>query len=395
MATILLVIIYICFIGLGIPDSLFGSAWPTIYRELALPIGYANFVTIIISGCTILSSILSVKITKKIGTGGITAISTVMTAVALICISVSSDFIFICIFSVPLGLGAGGIDAALNDYVANNYKSIQMNFLHCFYGIGVAASPFLMSIALAGDGGWRGGYRIMFCIQLAISVIALAALPLWLKCKRLNNKNDTSETDRKGVSHGLVAAIKNGSVRQSWLVFFSSCAIEYTCSTWGSSYLVDTIGMAVDKAALIITFYYVGITLGRFLSGILSYKLSNKLLIFIGQGIVLTAIILLFMPLPPLASGIALFLIGMGNGPIFPNMLYLGPRIAPDLDSQAIISTQMTSSYIGILAMPAVFGLIAQNISVRLFPAFLAVMFTILLVSTLFLSKKLPNNVKE
>lgn len=374
MTTLLLIIIYITFIGLGIPDSIFGTAWPAIYTEFNLPVSWANMISLTISGGTIISSLLATKLIPRLGTGRITAISTVLTAVGLLGFSLSNDFLFLWLMAIPLGLGAGAIDTALNNYVALHYSSSQMSFLHCFYGLGVSCSPFLMSLALAENANWRGGYRTVFYIQLAISLLSIVTLPIW---KKVGTSEEVEETT---ASTSLLSLLKTPKFYLVGSVFFSSCAVEYICGNWGSTFLVEAKNYSVDRAASIITFYYVGITLGRFLSGVLASKWSSRRIVWVGQALVGIAILLLLLPLPAFFSGVCLFLIGLGNGPIFPNMLYLTPEHFGKERSQSAMSLQMVLAYFGILFAPALFGIFAQKFSVSLFPPFLATFYAIMLI---------------
>lgn len=383
MTVVLLVVIYISFIGLGIPDSLFGAAWPAIYTEMNIPVSWANFVTILISAGTIVSSLFSAKLINYLGTAKITAVSTTITAVALYGFSCSTNIIWMCIFSIPLGLGAGAIDTSLNNYVALHYKAVHMNFLHCFYGIGVSLSPFLMSLALS-DNSWRSGYKTVFLFQLCIAILTIISIPLWEKVQH-SSKTISTENGRTVVFSKL---LKNKKIRMSCMSFFGSCGLEYTCGVWGSTFLVISRGIPADTAAFLITFYYVGMALGRFLSGILSISINSTRIIKLGQAITLAAIIIIILPFPAYISGIALFMIGLGNGPVFPNMLHLTPEnFGKDL-SQSVMGVQMAASYFGIMLSPALFGLISQNISVSLFPYYLLIMFAIMLVGGNYLLNK-------
>lgn len=368
MSTLLLVIIYITFIGLGIPDSIFGTAWPAIYAEFALPVSWANFITLTISGGTILSSLFSAKLIRRFGTERVTAVSTVLTAAALWGFSVSEHFVFLWLMALPLGLGAGAIDTALNNYVALHYSSSHMNFLHCFYGIGVSCSPFLMSLSLAESANWRGGYRTVFYIQLAIALLSTLTLPLWKRVRTGENAEESAPSVR------FRSILKMPKLYTVGLTFIGSCALEYTCGNWGSTFLVAAKGFSVDRAASIVTFYYVGMTLGRFLSGVLAAKFTSRQLVFAGQSLVITAILLLLLPFPAIVSGVALFLIGLGNGPIFPNMIYLTPEHFGKENSQSAMGLQMVLSYVGILCAPALFGVLAQKLGVSLLPIYLAIL---------------------
>ena len=378
MATLLLIVIYIAFIGLGVPDSLFGTAWPAIYTDLNLPVSWASIVTIIVSCGTITSSLLSSWLISRFGTGKITAVSTLMTALALLGFSCSDSMLWLCLCAIPLGLGAGSIDTALNNYVALHYKASHMNFLHCFYGIGVSLSPYLMSLALS-KGTWEGGYRAVFWFQLAIAALTALALPLWKKVRHAQNGEEAEETPRV---LSFPALMKMPKVRMACLVFIGYCALEYTCGTWGSTFLVNAKGAAADTAARMVTFYYVGLALGRFLSGVLAGLLHSRQMVKIGQMILLAAVVSLFLPLPFAFCSVSLFFIGLGNGPIFPNMLHLTPELFGKDLSQAVIGAEMATSYIGVLLAPALFGLIAQNVTAALFPVYLLVLYALMITGT-------------
>lgn len=382
MATLLLLVIYLTFIGLGIPDSLFGAAWPAIYTELDLPVSWANFVTILISGGTIVSSLFSAKLIRRFKTAVITAVSTSLTAAALFGFSVSGSMVWLCLCAVPLGLGAGSIDTALNNYVALHYKATHMNFLHCFYGIGVSVSPFLMSLALSA-GSWRSGYRTVALLQTGIALVTIVSLPLW---KRAGH-SAAEEEQPYARNVGVIRLLLNPRVRRACLVFIGSCGLEYTCGVWGSTFLVQARGMKADAAALMITCYYVGIASGRFLSGLLSGRLTSRQLIKVGQGVTLAAVLLLLLPLPAFLSAAGLFLVGLGNGPVFPNMLHLTPERFGKPLSQPVMGVQMATSYIGIMLAPALFGIIAQNVSAGLFPWYLAILYGLMMTGSILLER--------
>ncbi len=395
MATLLLVVIYIAFIGLGVPDSLFGTAWPAIYQEFGVNISYASFVTLTISGCTVVSSLASARVLKRFGTPLVTAVSTSMTAAALLGFSCAqshggvSGMVFLCLLAVPLGLGAGSVDTALNNYVALHYKATHMNFLHCFYGIGVSLSPWLMSLALGTDNDWRSGYRYAFLLQLVIALITAASIPLW---KKAHGPQAEAQGEEAARLLPLREMARRPDIRSVWFIFIGSCALEYTCGSWGSTFLVQSKGMTAGDAAKIITFYYAGMALGRFLSGVLSSRLSGWILIRLGQGIVLTAIALTVLPLPSLAAAAGLFLIGLGNGPIFPNLIHLTPRnFGRDL-SWSVMGTQMAASYIGIMLMPPIFGILAQVFGTGLFPYYLLAMYFVMDLATYSLLHRLKKN---
>ena len=377
MATLLLLIIYIAFIGLGVPDSLFGAAWPAIYTEFGIPVSRGSLITMLISGGTILSSLLSAELIRRFGTGRITAFSTSLTAAALFGFSCSGNLLLLCLFAVPLGLGAGAIDTALNNYVALHYRASHMNFLHCFYGIGVSLSPLLMSLALS-EGSWRSGYRTAFRLQAGIALLTILTLPLW---KKVSAASGQEEEAAEAV--GFFRLLKDSRVRMACLVFIGSCGLEYTCGNWGSTFLVTSKGLEADAGAGMITLYYVGIAAGRFLSGILSFRLGSRRLVLMGQAVVLAALLLLCLPGLAL-PGLGLFLVGLGNGPVFPNMLHLTPRIFGKELSQSVMGVQMAASYVGILLAPALFGVIAQEMGAALFPGWLFFLYLLMMAGSCF-----------
>ena len=375
MATLLLIVIFIDFIGLGIPDSLFGAAWPAINSDFGLPISAANAVTVTMTVCSIISSLMSAKLTEKFSTSKIAAVSTALTAVGLFGFSISKNIYMMFFFTLFLGFGAGAIDAVLNNYVAVHYRASHMNFLHCFYGIGVTLSPYLMSLALKNR-SWQSGYRLAFIIQLVISIIAFASLPLWQKNGRLSESSD-----EKIEKSSFAELIKLPGIKSTWLVFFGSCALEYVSGTWSSSFLVNSRGITVDRAALFVTVYYGGIALGRFLSGIFSSKLKPQQIISIGTILIIPAIVLVSQPFIPNLIAVGMFLIGLGNGPLYPNMVHLTPIRFGAQRSQAVMGSQMAAAYIGILSMPTLTGFLAQKFSTDIFPYCLAVLYGIMLIS--------------
>lgn len=378
MATILLIVIYIAFIGLGIPDSLFGTAWPAIYTEFELPISFASFVTVIISCGTIVSSVVSAKVIRRFGTDKVSAFSTAMTAAALLGFSYSGNLIAMCLFAVPLGLGAGAIDTALNNYVALHYSATHMSFLHCFYGIGVSVSPYVLSLVISGTYGWRGGYKIAFGIQLVIALILLFTLPIWSKAH--GSGNTSAEKEMKVLTFREIIQIPG--VTLMWGLFITSCAIEYTCGGWGSTFLVEYKHVLPEHAAKIVMYYYIGMALGRFLSGVLAARLNSWQIIKIGQCILGAALVILLLPVPTALSAASLFMVGLGNGPLFPNFNYLTPQNFGEEVSQSVIGTQMAASYVGIMAAPAVCGILGQTLSMGIFPIYLLVFYFIMLVTT-------------
>ncbi len=374
MATLLLIVIYIGFIGLGVPDSLFGAAWPAIYGDFHLPVSYNMFVSLTCSVCTLFSSLLSSRVINRFGTAKVTAVSTAMTALALLLASVSGEFIFLVLLAIPLGFGGGAIDAGLNNYVALHYNAKQMSFLHCFYGVGVSISPYILSFALNGAGGWRGGYRWVAALQIAISAIVIFTLPLW---KKVAEKPGMAE--EKPVTLTVPQLLKVRGLKPVWLMFFTSCTVEYLCNAWGATFLVEHKGMAEADAAGTVTLYFVGLALGRFLSGLLSGKLTPKKLVILGQAVLAVAVVLLFLPVPP---WMGLLLVGLGVGPIYPNLMHLTPGFFGREVSQSVMGSQMAAASLAFVLTPFVFAPLAQNIGLWLFPVYLAAMGVLLAVGT-------------
>ena len=390
MATALLIIIYIAFIGLGIPDSLFGTAWPAIYSEFELPISFGSFVTIIISCGTVLSSVISSKIISRLGTNKVSAYSTLLTALALLGFSFAPNLWVMCFWAIILGIGAGAIDVALNNYVAIHYSATHMSFLHCFYGVGVSVSPYILSLVIAGNFGWRGGYRIAFAIQLIITLLLFLSLPLWRKAH--GGENESEENTHKDLSFGSV--LKIPGVKMMCSLFIASCAIECTCGGWGSTFLVEYKHLPAEKAAQIIMIYYIGMTLGRFLSGVLAAKLHSWKIIKLGQIVLGLALLLLILPGGVYLCALGMFLIGLGNGPLFPNFNYLTPENFGSDISQSIIGIQMASAYIGIMVAPAVCGLLGQVFGMVIFPFYLIVFYAIMIPVTIRIKTVLKRNAK-
>lgn len=384
MSTLLLVIIYISFIGLGIPDSLFGTAWPAIYMEFQIPISYASVVTVITCLGTITASMFSAKLIKRFGTNVVSAFSTALTAIGLCGFLFSGNMLMLCVCAIPLGLGAGAIDTALNNYVALHYSATHMSFLHCFYGVGVSVSPFILSLVISGKYGWRGGYGIALIIQMCIVVILFASLPIWKKAhgKSVTDQaqEDTPEPEMKALS--LKEILHIPGVKLMCIMFITSCTIECTCGGWGSTFLVEYKHLSADKAAAIITFYYVGMTLGRFLSGVLATKLHSWQIIHIGQALLGVALVILLLPLSATVSAVALFLIGLGNGPLFPNFNYLTPQNFGAAVSQSVMGTQMASAYVGVMVAPVICGILGQMFGMGIFPFYLMIFYVIMIFAT-------------
>lgn len=377
MATILLVFIYIFYIGLGVPDSLLGAAWPAIYSELSVPVSYASFISSIISCGTVFSSLFSTRVIAKLGTPRVTVLSTSLTAIALLGFSCSHNFLWHCICGIPLGIGAGSIDTALNNYVALHYTSMQINFLHCFYGVGVTVSPYLMSLALSDNMNWRGGYRTVFFIQLTIAALSVISLPIWKKVKQALPQEEPIRV------LSLSQMLRRRKIWASCGVFLGISSLESTCLIWGSTYLSESVGMSADVAAALITFYFIGMTVGRLLSGLLTIKYSDWQIIFSGQAVIFVAIILLLMQTNAIITALGLFLIGLGNGPIFPNITHLTPGLYSKETSQSIIGIEMAFSNLSIMLTPILFGVVTTYTGVAIFPKFLLIMFLIMIGCTI------------
>ena len=376
MYSFLLVIIYIAFISLGLPDSLIGSAWPVMQTQLGVPVSFAGIITMIIAGGTIVSSLLSHRLTRKLGAGLVTAISVLMTAVALLGFSTSHSFVFLCLWAIPYGLGAGAVDAALNNYVALHYASRHMSWLHCFWGIGAAVSPYIMSYCLIGGYGWNSGYGIVGVVQIILVALLFISLPLW-KRKSTENKQG-EEVTAKALS--IPQALKIKGVPLILITFFAYCALEQTTGLWASSYLVQYRGVDTNVAARFASLFFLGITVGRFLCGFIADKLGDKLLIRTG---ILTAMIgAIFIALPIKVDEVALaglIIIGFGCAPIYPAIIHSTPFNFGKENSQAIIGIQMASAYVGTTFMPPLFGMIASQINIGLYAPYLLLFAVIML----------------
>ena len=378
MSTLLLIVIYAAFIGLGLPDSLFGTAWPAIYTDFHLPIAYGSFVSVTVACGTIISSLMSTRLIKRFGTSKVAAFSTLLTAVALLGFAFVPNIWFMVLLAVPLGIGAGSIDVGLNNYVALHYSATVMSFLHCFYGIGVSISPYILSLVISGEGGWRRGYLIAAAIQTGISVLLFVTLPVWKKAhpERLSEEAE----DMKVLS--LKEALSTPGVRSMCSLFFASCAIECSCSGWGSTFLVEHRHLTTEQAARVILLYYVGMAVGSFLSGALASKVHSWEVVKKGQIILGAAVILLFIPGSGILYVLAFFLVGLGNGPMFPNFNYLTPESFGKDVSQSIISVQMAFSYVGIMLGPMLCGLIGQAWGMFIFPPYLLLLYAAMAVIT-------------
>ncbi len=382
MLATLFAVILISFIGVGLPDSVLGVAWPEMYSEFGLPISMAGYISASVSVGTIISSILSARLINKFGTGLVTAASTLLTAVALFGYAFTCEPLFFFILAVPLGLGAGAVDTGLNAFVATHYSASSMCFLHCSYGLGVMASPLIMSIALRG-GGWRQGYIIVALIQAVITLITFISLPMWKKAE----KTDAQNLFFASKALTLKELVKIPGVVYSALAFLFICALELTAGGWCSSYFVNTRGIPSENAALITMLFYIGFILGRLISGFLADRVGSSILLKISAGLIIPSVILFALPLPIPLSGGALFFTGMAIGPIYPNLMHLTPKLFGIETAGAVIGFQQSATYIGIMAAPWLFGILADSFSTLLLPYFLLLMLIFYIITLLALMK--------
>ncbi len=376
MVHILLAIIYFGFISLGLPDAVLGSAWPVVSAQLGAPLSSLGVLTVIIAAGTIVSSLFSDRITKALGVQAVCAISVGMTAVALLGYANSTSFIMLCLWSVPYGLGAGGIDAALNNYVALHYSSRHMSWLHCMWGVGATAGPYIMGSVLSGGGVWNTAFIIIFVIQAVLTVMLTLSRPIWQKSTEEGHSDEHRSKEPLSVKQILGVP----GVAMLCLTFFCYCAIEVTTGAWASSYLVDVKGTLPQTAASFAAFYYLGITIGRAVSGFLTMRFNDITMIRGSFAVVGVGILLFFLPFGTFFSLAGLILIGLGNAPIYPCIIHSTPAFFGKDKSQAIIGFEMASAYTGIMLMPALFGLLAENISLTLYPIFLLVILIAMVV---------------
>ncbi len=382
MLSMLLAIIYLAFISLGLPDSLLGSAWPIMRVQLGVPLSFAGIITMIISTGTIISSLMSSRLIKKFGAGLITAVSVGLTALALFGFSVSQSFILLCLFAIPYGLGAGAIDAALNNYVAVHYSSRHMSWLHAFWGVGVSISPYIMSHALSMNQNWQLGYRTVSLIQIALTAVMFLSLKLWDK------PGNDPEGNKSHRVLSLRQAVKIKGVPFVMISFLAFCAMEATAGLWASTYLVDFRGVSPETAASFAALFYLGETAGRFLNGFVADKFGDRTMIRVG-GLVMVAGILLIM-LPVGTNTLALLglvVLGLGAAPVYPCIIHSTPVNFGRENSQSLVGIQMASAYTGSTLMPPIFGLLAQFIHIGLYPYYLLAFAILMLVMTEKLNK--------
>lgn len=377
MLHLLLIIIYISFISLGLPDGLLGSAWPSMYGSLDVPVSYAGILSMLISGGTVVSALLCERLVKKLGTGLVTAISVAMTAVALFGFSASTTFGQLCLWSIPYGLGAGSVDAALNNFVALHYKSRHMSWLHCFWGVGCSVGPYAMAFFLTRGMGWNYGYFSIFVLQIVLTMILFLSLPLWKK-KAAESGSASQEADAKPI--GLKNTVKIRGVKEVMITFLCYCSLEQTAGLWAVSYIVLEKGLNAEVAAKWGALFYLGITVGRFLAGFISDKLGDRNMVRLGIGIIATGIVMVFLPFGMICTLIGLLTIGIGCAPIYPCLIHATPNNFGKDASQAVIGVQMASAYVGTTVMPTVFGWVSEGVGIGIFPIFLSVILVLMLV---------------
>ncbi len=376
MVSIVLVMIYVAFVGLGLPDPLLGAAWPLMHSDLQVPVSYMGMLSMIISGGTIISSLFTGAVTRRMGTGLLTAISVALTAAALLGFGLSDSFFALCLWAIPYGLGAGAVDAALNHYVAVHYAARHMNWLHCFWGVGTVVSPYIMGAVLSGGAGWQKGYACVAIIQAVISAALFVTVPKW-------EKPADDDTEEKG-SEKITARALLGSrgVPLMLAIFFCYCSMESTAGLWASSYLHEFKGVGAELAASCGALFYMGITLGRLLSGFITEKVGERRLIAAGMGIFTAAIVLIALDRNGYYLTMAgLFLTGLGCAPIYPSMLHLTPQFVGKEKALYLVGIQMASAYVGINLAPTLFGVLHDRIWNGLFPFYLLIFAVLMLFS--------------
>ena len=374
MIHILLVIIYLAFISLGLPDSLLGSAWPVMHMEFGVPISYAGAVSMIIAAGTIISSLLSDHLTRRLGTGRVTAISVGMTAAALFGFSISGTYRMLLLWAIPYGLGAGSVDAALNNYVALHYASRHMSWLHCFWGVGASVGPVIMGAAITGGMGWNGGYRIIGILQIILTAILVFSLPLWKGRGEEKKENEAAPLSLRQII-GIPGA------KSVMVCFFCYCALEQTTGLWASTFLVLRWNVSAEQAATLAGLFFIGITTGRVISGFATFKFNDSQMVRIGQGIMLAGIIIMLLPISKTLAMIGIVAIGVGCAPVYPSLIHSTPDHFGADKSQAIIGLQMASAYLGTCLMPPLFGVLANAPSIGLMPFYLLALLALMIVT--------------
>lgn len=399
MATMFLIIIFMAFISLGIPDSLLGSAWPVMYNDLGASFGSAGVLSMIVAGGTIVSSLASGKIIQRMGTGGVTLISCFLTAGALLGFSAAPSFMWLTILAIPLGIGAGAIDAALNNYVAENYKAHHMNWLHCFWGVGATTGPIIMSAYIADHSSWRGGYAAASMIQFSLVMILFVTLPLWKRvaASRERSGNELKQEHAESMVDGSVRAgvLRIRGVKPTLITFLLYCGVEATVGLWGASYLVGARNITAETAAGWISLYYGGITVGRLITGFITLKVHNRVLIRLGQLVSIAGGMIILLPVPAPLLMIGFILVGSGLAPIFPGLLHETPTRFGKENSARLMGYQMAVAYTGTTFLPPLFGIIATQTSVALFPIIVIALLIFMLLSAEKVNLVLNNQTKS
>ena len=375
MISLMLAIIYISFISLGLPDALLGAAWPIMHMELGVPISYAGGISILIAAGTVVSSLLSDRMTKWLGPGKVTAISVGMTAAALFGFSVSTHFWQLCLWAIPYGLGAGSVDASLNNYVALHYASRHMSWLHCMWGLGASVGPYVMGAALSGGMGWDSGYRYISIFQIILTAVIFFSLPMWKP-----RPDAVGENGKPAAPLTMKQILAIPGAKEVLLAFFCYCAAEQTAILWSATYLVEHVGMHEEIAASFASMFLIGLTIGRGISGFITYKLNDTNMIRLGEGIMILGVVIMVLPLGQYTALVGLMLFGLGCAPIYPCVIHSTPDHFGAENSQAIIGVQMAAAYVGICVMPPLFGLIANYITVALMPLYLAIITVVMIV---------------
>ena len=384
MVSLLLAIIYVSFISLGLPDALLGASWPTMYLEFGVPVSYAGIVSVTICLGTIVSSLLSDRLTRKFGTGVVTAVSVAMTALALLGFSFTRSYWMLLVWAIPYGIGAGGVDASLNNYVALHYASRHMSWLHCMWGVGAATGPYILGFALSQGQNWNMGYRYIGLLQIVLTTILVFSIPAWKKRVSAESGDD----GKSGKAMGLAQILSIPGAKEVLLAFLCYCALETTAGLWASTYLVRHIGLDEERAASLASLFYIGITAGRAVSGFLTYRLNDENMIRLGQGIIVLGVAVMVLPLGEVGAMVGLILIGLGCAPIYPCVIHSTPEHFGPENSQALIGVQMASAYFGSLVMPPVFGLIANHISARMLPDYLSAILVMMILMSVGLNLK-------
>ena len=365
MGSLLIAVIYLAFVSLGLPDSLLGSAWPSMRQAFGVPSSYAGFVSMTICLMTIISALSGPRLIRRFRTGWIVVVSILLTVAGLLGFSASGRYWTLFLCAIPYGLGAGAIDAALNHYVANHYSSAVMNFLHCFYGLGAVISPNIMALALR-HACWNEGYRWTAYLQLGILAVCVLSLPLW--------KSGDAAEEREQESTGIVQTLRVPGVVPTLIAFFAYCAGEQTGFLWTSSYFAGTRPeMSGELVAAFGSLVFGGLMLGRMLSGFVSERLGDRRLIAVGIAAELAGIVLVALPLRGyVVAAVGFLLVGTGMGPIYPSIQHMAPVNFGKRYSAAVIGLQMASAYVGSMLMPTVFGVLQQAVGIWIMPLYLA-----------------------